>query len=99
MTRQLILFNNNNTKREPIFSCFFLLFWKLEIGLGPFLLYVAESLKVATAHITQVSPVDVQKMSISDIGPILWMSVGEPRNIPTAETEIQGMSFFNFCPT
>ena len=45
-------------------------------------------------HITQVSPVDVQKISISDIGPILWMSVGEPRNIPTAETEIQGMSFF-----
>ena len=25
-------------------------------------------------HITQVSPVDVQKMSTSDIGPILWMS-------------------------
>ena len=50
--------------------------------------------KKRLTHITQVSPVDVQKMSISDIGPILWMSVGEPRNIPTAETEIQGMSFF-----
>jgi hypothetical protein len=49
-----------------------------------------------TTHITQVSPVDVQKMSISDIGPILWMSVGEPRNILTAETEIQWMSFFKF---
>ena len=47
-----------------------------------------------TSHITQVSPVDVQKMSISDIGPILWMSVGEPSNIPTAETEIQRMYFF-----
>ena len=47
-----------------------------------------------STHITQVSPVDVQKMSISDIGPILWMSVGEPRNIPTAEKEIQRMSFF-----
>nr|CAH0098495.1 unnamed protein product [Daphnia galeata] len=35
-------------------------------------------------------------MSISDIGPILWMSFGEPRNIPTAETEIQWMSFFKF---
>ena len=50
--------------------------------------------KLARTHITQISPVDVQKMSISDIGPILWMSVGEPRNIPTAETEIHGMSFF-----
>ena len=49
---------------------------------------------IIAAHITQVSPVDVQKMSFSDIGPILWMSVGEPRNIPTAETEIQRMSFF-----
>ena len=49
---------------------------------------------LVVTHITQVSPVDVQKMSISDIGPILWMSVGEPRNIPTAETEIQRMSFF-----
>jgi hypothetical protein len=36
-------------------------------------------------------------MSISDIGPILWMSVGHPRNIPTVETEIPGM-FLNFCP-
>ncbi len=50
--------------------------------------------EIIKSHITQVSPVDVQKMSILDIGPILWMSVGEPRNIPTAETEIQGMSFF-----
>ncbi len=49
---------------------------------------------VTLPHITQVSPVDVQKMSISDIGPILWMSVGEPSNIPTAETEIQRMYFF-----
>ena len=49
---------------------------------------------LSAIHITQASPVDVQKMSILDIGPILWMSVGEPRNIPTAETEIQGMSFF-----
>ena len=29
-------------------------------------------------------------------GPILWMSVREPRNIPTAEKEILGMSFFKF---
>ena len=50
----------------------------------------------AAPHITQASPVIVQKMSISDIGLILWMSVGEPRNIPngTAKTEIQGMPFF-----
>ena len=47
-------------------------------------------------HITKVSSVDVKKMSILDIGPILLVSVGRPRNIPTAKTEIRGMSFFKF---
>ncbi len=45
---------------------------------------------------SHISPVDVQKMSTSDIGPILWMSARHPSNIPTAETEIQWMSFFKF---
>ena len=40
-------------------------------------------------HITQVSPMDVQKMSNSDIGSILWMSARHPSNIPTSETQIQ----------
>ena len=48
--------------------------------------------KKIRAHITQVSPVDVQKMSISDIGPILWMSVGEPRNIPTGSCGKKNLS-------
>ena len=42
--------------------------------------------------------VDVQNMSTSDIGPILWMSARHYSNIPIAETEIQGMSFFKFLP-
>jgi len=46
---------------------------------------------ILLTHITQVSPIDFQNMSNSDVGPILRMSAGQPSNIPTAETEILWM--------